>query len=486
MRICFVSSEIAPLAKAGGLADVSASLTRYLNGAGHDVRVFLPLYRRIDTKNLDLIPVEFMHGTPIALGGRTFSFSLFTTKLPGSDLMIYLVHCPALYDRPELYTNDADEHLRFILLSRAAMESCQRMGWSPQIIHCNDWQTSMMPLYLRSAYQWDQLFQETRTVLTIHNIGYQGVFSSGIVDDLGLSEEHRHFLHQDDLHRGAINFLKTGLLYANALTTVSPTYAREIQTAEYGSGLEDILRHRKERLFGILNGVDYDEWSPENDPHIPHPFTVDDLSGKQKNKKALLRSVGLGYSSTIPVMGVVSRLTGQKGFELLEETLPALLRNHDFRVVVLGSGERRYEDFFRKLERTFPEKVHFHNGFSNELAHRIEAGSDMFLMPSRYEPCGLNQMYSLRYGTVPVVRRTGGLADTVQIYDPDTGKGNGVIFDHFSAEGMHWAMKAALDLYKDSTVWEQIMRNGMKADYSWDRQGALYVELYRRLLETPL
>lgn len=484
LRICFVSSEYAPLAKTGGLADVSAALTRYLHGAGHDVRVFLPLYRRVDDGKRRLEAVDHLQEIPVEIGARTHRFSIYRTTAPGSDLPIHLVHSPALYGREEIYTQQEDEHVRFLLLSHAALLTCQRLGFAPEIIHCNDWQTGMVPLFLRTHYAWDRLFAGTRTVLTIHNIGYQGIFGPHIVPDLRLGESS-HLLHQADLQKGQVGFLKTGLLYADGLTTVSPTYAREIQSEEHGMGMEEILRARSERLVGILNGVDYAEWDPTLDPLIPHRYSVDDLSGKGRNREALLRGVGLPGSPVAPVVGMVTRLTAQKGLELVEKVLPEVLRERDLRLVVLGSGEQRFEEFFRKMRRTFPGKVHFHNGFSNELAHLIEAGADAFLMPSQYEPCGLNQMYSLRYGTIPIVRKTGGLADTVDLYDPETGEGTGIVFEHYTSAGLRWAILATLDLYKNRKVWEKMVRSGMARDFSWEKQGAVYVDLYRRLLTAP-
>lgn len=276
LRICFVTSELAPFAKAGGLGDVSAALPRYLHGAGHDVRVFVPYYARIATPGREIFPVDFIQNVTVRLGPHTYQFSLHTTQLPNSSLWVYLVHCPPLYGRAELYTNDVDEHMRFGLLTRAAFESCQRMGFSPHVVHCNDWQTALAPLYLDTHYRWDRLFQTTRTLLTIHNIGYQGVFGAQAVEDLGLGP-FAGALHQEDLRAGRVNLLKTGILYADLLNTVSPTYAREVQTSAMGAGLEGLLRQRTATFFGILNGVDYDEWSPEKDPYIPQPYSRDDL-----------------------------------------------------------------------------------------------------------------------------------------------------------------------------------------------------------------
>jgi starch synthase len=283
---------------------------------------------------------------------------------------------------------------------------------------------------------------------------------------------------------GRINFLLHGILYADGVVTVSPTYAQEIQTSDLGAELDPFLRARSTTVVGILNGVDYDEWSPERDALIPARYSAGDLSGKAICKQALVRRFGLPHAAGVPVLGIVSRLAGQKGFALLGDVVPALLRRHGFQLVVLGSGEPRFEQLFSDLAAAFPRQVGFHRGFSNELAHLIEAGSDMFVMPSRYEPCGLNQMYSLRYGTVPIVHKTGGLADTVELWDPGARTGTGIVFDHFNADGLTWAIEAALALYRDRAAWRTLIENGMAKNYSWDVQGKLYEELYRRLTAT--
>jgi len=480
LRICFVASEVAPLAKTGGLADVSSALPRFLHGQGHDVRLFLPLYSRIDAQKLDLYPVDFLQDVTVDMGVHRYRYSVFTAALPGSSMMIYLVHCPALYDRPGLYTSGLDEHLRFLLLTRASIEACQRMGFAPQIFHCNDWHTAFAPLFLRSLYSWDALFRQTRTVLTIHNIGYQGIFSSSAADDLGLGASS-YLLHQDDLGQGRINSLKHGILYADAITTVSPTYAREICTDQYGMGLQDTLRQRGSSVLGILNGVDYGEWNPATDRHLPFHFTPQDLSGKEKLRAHLLKTLRLRSSKRTAVLGIVSRMTVQKGFDLLFDVLPGILGARDLNVVVLGSGDSRYEEFFTLLQHRFPQQVVFHRGYHDELAHLIEAGSDMFLMPSLYEPCGLNQMYSLKYGTVPIVRRTGGLADSVTLFDPQTQQGTGIVFNDFNPQAIAWGINTALDLFRNRALWTRMMSNGMAQDFSWERQGAQYVQLYERL-----
>jgi starch synthase len=472
------------LAKTGGLADVSASLAAYLHRAGHDVRVLLPYYATMDTTGLNIVPVDYLQQVPISIGPRHGHFSIDMTTLPGSGLPVYLLRCPDLYDRNALYTRDDDEHRRFILLSRAAIEMCQHMAFAPDIFHCHDWHTSLIPLYLKTVYAWDKLFSATRSVLTIHNIGYQGVFDASILGDLGLNGAE-HELHQDDLGRGRINFLKTGVLHAHQLTTVSPTYAAEILGEEYGMGLQDLLRSRQSSLTGILNGIDDEEWNPETDPLIPENYSSKDLAGKAACKRALMNDLEFRGDTDRPVIGIVTRLTGQKGISLMRNVLPALLSKRDFALAILGSGESRYESFFRSLQNSFRDSVCFYRGYSNKLAHWIEAGSDIFLMPSRYEPCGLNQMYSLKYGTVPIVRQTGGLADSVKLVDPKSGTGTGIVFRDYNEAALTWAVNAALDLYTNKPVWRKIIRNGMAMDFSWDRQGAAYVELFRSLSKLP-
>jgi starch synthase len=478
VNILCLTSEAAPFAKIGGLADVMGALPRHLHRAGHDVRVFLPFYGTIDTKkgSFELVPGQ--RDIDIRLGPHHYKASIVAARAPGSELQVYLVHCPVLYHRSSIYTTDPDEHLRFLVLTAAALAACQRTGFAPDVVHCNDWQTALTPLLLRSSYAWDRLFARTRTLLTIHNLHYQGSFGSHVVADTGMRGAS-HLFHQDQLRAGRVNFLLHGILYADGISTVSPTYAREIQTEQHGAGLDGYLRARSSTVVGILNGVDYDEWSPERDRHIPHPYSAADLAGKERNKQELLGALGLPYVQGVPVIGVVSRLAGQKGFGLLRDVMPALLARHGFQLAALGSGERRLEEIFTRLQQRFGRQVCFYRGFSNRLAHLIEAGADMFLMPSVYEPCGLNQMYSLRYGTVPIVHRTGGLADTVRPWRPSTGDGTGILFDRHDEAGLRWAIEAALDLYRDRDAWRRLMLNGMEEDFSWDAQSRSYEQLYR-------
>ena len=482
LRIAMVASEVTPFAKTGGLADVAAALCKHLHGAGHDVRLFMPFYSRIDRAALELAPLESLQQLPLEFGGHRYQYSVHSSRLPNSDARVYLIDCPTLYARAGIYTADVDEHLRFLALTRASIECCQRMGWAPQIFHFNDWHTAFGPLLLKSAYAWDQLFAATRSVLSIHNIGYQGVFAAASAEDIALGDKF-YLLHQDDLAQGRINSLKHGVMYADLIATVSPTYAREILSAEYGMGLQDDLavRASQGQLVGILNGVDYDDWDPRWDQWLPRHFGPFELDIKAGLKKEFLSKLRLKTRARTMLLGLVSRFTVQKGFDLLFDTLPPLLATRDLCFVALGSGEERYEKFFAQLQRQFPERAVFHRGYSDEMAHWIEAASDAFVMPSLYEPCGLNQMYSLRYGTVPIVRRTGGLADSVQLFDPATGLGTGIVFNDYNTTAMGWALRTTLDLYRQPAAWKRLVQNAMAQDFSWERQGKLYIDMYQRL-----
>jgi starch synthase len=483
LRIAFVASEVTPFAKTGGLADVAGALPRYLHAAGHDVRVFMPLHASASLAKESLTPVYRARNVPVQLGAHAFAFSLLEGRLPGSEVPIYFVDCPALFDRAMLYTDAADEHLRFLLLQRAAIEGCQRLPFQPDIFHCNDWHTGLIPLLLKTAYGWDALFAGTRTVMSIHNIGYQGVFPARTLADVGT--RLNGLLHAPDVMAGQINWLREGLRHADRVATVSPTYAWEITTVEGGHGLDGTLRARGDEIVGILNGVDYQEWSPMTDRFLRFHFDADDVTGKQLNKRALLNRLSVPVDESVPLIGIVSRLTVQKGFDLLFEPLPEILASRDCALLVLGSGEERYERFFQDLRARFPDRVDYHQGYNEELSHLIEAGCDMFLMPSMYEPCGLNQLYSLKYGTVPIVRKTGGLADSVKLWDPVSRTGTGIVFDHFDAQGVRWALHTALDLYRDRESWLQIMRNGMAQDFSWPKQTERYLQLYENVRAQP-
>ena len=416
----------------------------------------MPLYGSIDGAAHGLEPVE----------ASTEGFALQKGTLPRSSVPVYFIDAPRFFARDAIYTNDEDEPFRFLFFCRAVLETCHHLAFAPEIFHLNDWQTALVPLLLKTAPS--SFFDEAKTLLTIHNLAYQGVFSADVAKSIGVWESKG----------GIVNFLETGLVHAEHLSTVSPTYAEEIQTPEQGYGLDGLLRRRRAELVGILNGVDYDTWSPAKDELIPFRYTENNLDGKKQNKKALLKELSLSQPEDVPLVGMVTRLSAQKGLDLLVEALPELLSRESCSLVVLGTGDAPYES----LQRHYPDRVCFYRGFHDRLAHWIEAACDMFLMPSRYEPCGLNQMYSLKYGTVPIVRKTGGLADSVKLFDPATGEGTGIVFEHYHVDGFRWALGAALELYRDRASWQRLVANGMAQDFSWERQVEIYVAIYRRLL----
>jgi starch synthase len=482
LRICFVSAEAAPLAKTGGLADVSGALTRYLHEAGHDIRLFMPLYDTIRRDGLGLAPVPSLQGVAVKLGPHDLTFSVQAGRLPGTTAPVYLVDAPALFARGRIYTTDPDEHLRFILLTHAALVSCQHMQFAPDVLHCNDWHTGLGPLLLKTVYSWDRLFHATRSLLSIHNLAYQGVFSASLAADTGLGDSV-HMLDAGERTAGRINLLREGLVHADTISTVSPTYAREIQTPEYGYGLDALLRQRAASIAGILNGVDMQEWNPAIDRYLPRHFSAGRMNGKAELRRQFARERGLKLPPRrrVPLVGMVSRFASQKGLDLVMKVLPSLLEKHEFVCGVLGSGDRQYEEFFQVLARQYPQRVSFFRGYSEAEAHWIEAASDIFLMPSLYEPCGLNQMYSQIYGTIPVVRRTGGLADSVQHFDPATGRGTGVVFNDYDEGGLTWGVQTALAWYAKKPLWQKIVANAMAEDFSWERRVGEYVELYRSI-----
>ena len=378
LKIFMVCSELAPLAKTGGLADVTAALSAYFNSAGHDIRVLMPFYASMDVAGLDIEIVPELQDMELTLGDRSINYWIVKAGSDGPGPGIHLLQCPELFGGAELYSGP-DEHLRFILLSRAALEMCRKQEFEPDIFHCHDWHTALLPVYLKTLYSGDQLFSDSRTVLTIHNIGYQGVFGSGILRQMGLADSPG-LLDQADLADDRINFLKSGVMHADLLTTVSPTYSREILEPEYGMGLEQQLRARDGSVVGILNGVDYAEWNPETDPSIPYPFSSKELSGKEKNKRALMEEMGLDYQFDQPLAGMITRLTYQKGIDLVQQALPELLSSRKLSLAIHGSGESEYEQFFHWLQGEYPGRVSFFEGFNNPLAHRIEAGCDLFVV----------------------------------------------------------------------------------------------------------
>ncbi len=485
MKIVFASSEAFPFAKTGGLGDVVGALPIALRNLGHEVKVFLPRYALVDHNKYDLNYSWAIDEMPIRVNGKTHSVRVFFTNLPNSDVEIYFIDCPHFFNRPSIYTNDIDEDERFILFSKAVLESLQRLQWQADVINCNDWQTGLIPLYIKDNYSWDRFFEKTATVITIHNIGYQGRFSKETLYKAEVRDE-LWYPNSPVETWNEFNFLKTGLMFADAINTVSPTYAKETMTYEGSYGLDGTLHFRKKDYFGILNGVDYSIWNPANDHHIPFHYSVNDLDGKYKNKKFLLEHVHLPVRENVPLIGIVSRLTSQKGFDLIANSINELM-SIDAQWIILGSGEDHYEDLFRSLHYSFPGKVYTYIGFNNELAHLIEAAADIFLMPSRYEPCGLNQIYSLKYGTVPVVRKTGGLADTVFDWDEylyqGKSTGNGFSFNDYNSFALTSTLKRAVQTYHNRDVWNQIIKNGMNKDFSWEVSALEYIKLYEHAIK---
>jgi starch synthase len=484
LKICILSSEIMPFAKTGGLSDVVGALVREFANLGHEIRAFMPLYASVRRAHPNTKPVMGLQNVGLTVGKRMYAFSVRTVGMPTTNIPVYLIDCPELFDRPSIYTTDPDEHRRFLLFTRAVIESCLRRGFAPDIFHCHDWHTGFLPLLLKTLYAPVPLFAGSRSVLTIHNIGYQGVIARDFLGDLGLAGAEA-LLDAEDLRSGVINSLKTGIKFADTVTTVSPTYAREITETPLGMGMEATLRTRANPVVGILNGVDYREWDPRHDPYLKAHFSPEDLEGKRANKRALLADSRLDRSPDSPLIGMVTRLASQKGIDLLIDALPRALQERDFGFVVLGSGDERYMAFFESLAQRHPDRVAFRSGHDERLAHLVEAGSDMFLMPSQYEPCGLNQMYSLRYGTVPTVRRTGGLADSVRHFDPATGEGTGCVFNDYDVPAVVWALNTTLDWFARPESWHLLMQNGMREDFSWGRQVGKYVEVFQAAAAQP-
>ena len=482
MKIAFVSSEVFPFAKAGGLADVAGALPKDISRLGHEVKVFMPKYNFIDEDKFGLSYCWDIGEIPVRVNGTLRFVHLHQSKLPESDVEINFIDCPHYFFRGQIYTNDQDEDERFILFSKGVIEVLQRLKWAPDVIHCNDWQTGLLPLFVKDNYLWDRLFDKTSFIFTIHNIGYQGIFSSKTLFSAEISEEL--FFPGGPVEMfGNVNFMKAGIMYSEIINTVSPTYAKEILTPEYGAGLENILKSRQSDLYGILNGVDYETWDPENDKLIPFRYNRDYLSGKTKNKKYLLDRFKIKFDENIPLIGIISRLVSQKGFDLVMEVIHQLM-NLEAQWVILGSGEDKYEQMFNSVSHNFPDRVAVYIGYNNEISHLVEAAADIFLMPSLYEPCGLNQIYSLRYGTVPVVRKTGGLNDTVADWHEEkfAGKetGTGFTFRDYTGHALYSAIIRAIDTFHDKPVWKTIQKNGMQKTYSWQNAAKSYVDLYNK------
>ncbi|MCC7496174.1 MAG: glycogen synthase GlgA [Bryobacterales bacterium] len=468
MKILMVASEAAPFAKTGGLADVLGALPAALRAQGNEIAVVLPRYRSIALAEAERV----FDDLTIWLGKSSYRVNLYRKVERG--VPYYFVDMPALFDRTGLYGDSSgdypDNPVRFGVLCRAALAIVRHL-FRAQVIHCHDWQAALTPVYARHLFATDPTFYGLKFVITIHNLGYQGIFPATVLEDIGLDKS----LVKPSLLEffGKINLLKGAMVFSDAISTVSPTYAREIQTEELGFGLDGLLRQRANMVHGILNGGDYREWNPQTDRYLSSHYSAEELDGKAACKHDLLAEFGLPQEGGAPVIGIISRFVNQKGFDLIAEIAPELVAE-DVKLAVLGTGEPQYENLFRELAAAHPAKVGVRIAYDNRLAHLIEAGSDLFLMPSMYEPCGLNQIYSLRYGTVPVVRATGGLDDTID-------ESTGFKFRDYSGAALKETLHQALDAYKDRQEWTERMRTGMRKDFSWDASAAEYARLYSRL-----
>ena len=479
------SPEAVPYAKTGGLADVAGALPKALAALGHNIKLILPLYSQVDRAKYNLR--RFAAGLSAEVAGKREYFDIYEGDTGTTGFAAWFIEHERYFNRPELYRDPAtgkdwtDNDERYAFFARAVLESCRASDFSPHIIHCNDWQSGLVPAFLATDRRYADL-ANIATLLSIHNIAYQGNFPRETFGKLGL--DWALFAPvQGFEYWGYVSYLKAGIWYSNLLNTVSKRYAEEIQSSnEYGYGMEGILKDRSKDLYGILNGIDNDVWNPSKDDLIPVKFTPDKLAGKAKCKIFLRNKLGLpNVRKDVPIIGIISRLADQKGFDLIAAVADHILAL-DLQIVILGTGDKEYHELFSGLREKYPQKLALKLGFDNELAHLIEAGSDMFLMPSRYEPCGLNQMYSLQYGTIPIVRETGGLADTIDNANPAKGSGNGFVFRNYDSKDLLNTIKFALEVYRDKNVWEVMMLRGMRQDFSWKVSAGKYAELYLKAI----
>jgi starch synthase len=486
-HVVMVAGEAVPFAKVGGLADVIGALPVHLHDLGTTVSIIIPRYRTIDLKQFGFEPYPISDLPTIPLGFNHYPFDVHRGRLPSSDVSVYLIGNDQFFDRDGIYLDAAtgkdypDQADRWIFFQRAALELLAAIAPDVDVIHCHDHQTGLIPAYVRRLFRPRGIFTRTGTIFTIHNLGYQGLFPAEVMMRTGFNLAEFYPASPFEFF-GMLNFMKAGISYADIVTTVSETYAREIcETGEYGYGLEGVLRDRGDELVGILNGIDYDAWNPETDPSIPAHFSAKALAKRKENRKALLKEYGLKNQPDWPVLAMVSRIDVQKGFDLVVKILDDLL-SQDLYFILLGSGNKETEAELRAIAERHSDRAGLRFTYDGDLSHLIEAGADIFLMPSKYEPCGLNQMYSMRYGTVPVVRATGGLADTVLEFDPQTGKGTGFTFDEYDADRFRSAIDRALQVWNDSKAWRRVKVNGMTADFSWMRSARKYVETYERVV----
>ncbi len=475
LNILFAASEAVPFAKTGGLADVAGTLPKELNKLGHDVRLIMPKYKTLAQSYKD--QMEYIGFTYVNVGWRHQYCGIF--KLDYHDMLVYFIDNEYYFNRDSLY-GQFDEAEQFAFFSRAILQVIPIIGFKPDVIHCNDWQTGAVSLLLNAEYKSTELYKDIKTVFTVHNLKYQGIFPKSTLHDLlGLGWEH--FTPDKLEFNGCVNYMKAGLVFSDIITTVSKTYAEEIKYDFFGENLNGVINSRADSLYGIVNGIDYVENNPVTDKRLYANFDIENLEGKFVNKKMLQQQLGLPEREDVPVIGIVSRLVDQKGFDLIACVFEELLQL-DVQLLVLGTGEFKYEEMFRWAADKYPTKVSAHLKYDGTLAQRIYAAADMFLMPSLFEPCGLSQLFSLRYGTVPIVRETGGLNDTIKAYNEFTGEGNGFTFVNYNAHDMLDCIKRAIFFYNQKEVWQDIIKNGMQQDFSWEKSAKEYIEIYSMLL----
>ena len=479
LSVTIVSSEVEPYAKTGGLADVVGSLPIALKNAGVDVRIVMPRYRVIDIDKYHLKKEQILE---VPISSRLEPCTVYSA-VHNNNIPIYFIDQPSYFDRDELYCSKSgdypDNAERFIFFMRAVLELLIAMNLKTDIIHTNDWQTALIPVYLKTLYRDEPFYKKTASVFTIHNLAFQGIFWHYDLHYTGLQWDI--FTYDKLEFYGKLNFLKGAIVFSDIINTVSKTYANEIQTPNRGCGLDTLLKYHHNKLYGIINAIDTEKWNPENDPYLTEKYSINNLEGKTKCKEFLLNKLGLKDKS-LPLLGLIGRLTEQKGIDLVLESLPVFLENDKIQFVLLGTGEIKYHELFRKLKQRFPDNVSINLGFNKEMAHLIEGGADIYLMPSLFEPCGLNQLMSLRYGTVPIVRLTGGLADTVSEYSGELANGNGFFFKEPKPSALQGAITKALNYYHQPDKWKQIITNGMKGDYSWKLSALNYIKLYNKAL----
>lgn len=477
LKVLILAAEIVPFAKVGGLADVVGALPKALQALGHDVRLVMPRYRQVDPNRFHLQPI--LGAIPVSMGSYQVQVSVCRGEI-GDHIPVYMIDAPRYFDRENIY-GYTDDGERFILLCRAALETMQTLNWSPDVVHCNDWHTGIVPNWMHTIYRDDPFFANTASVYTIHNLAYHGIFGYRLLEVAGVAANG--FLYPQVAEFGnVVDIMGRGILFADAVTTVSERYAQEILTPTFGEKLDHLLRSRRDRLFGILNGIDYQEINPMSDPYIHTQFDVQSLDRRIENKVALQEQMHVPVREDVPLLAMISRLTDQKGFDLLGQIIQPLLAQ-DVQFVLLGIGDQHYHEMFQSLAARYPEQVAIFLTFNTELAQRIYAGSDMFLMPSRFEPCGTSQMNAMRYGCVPIVRQVGGLADTVQEYDPSSGEGNGFVFKNYDPWEFFAAVVRAMALYRFKDIWHLLQQRGMEADHSWSASAKRYVEVYRNAIE---